>query len=150
MSHRVMSVLASYGHEMHEYSIDEAFLQLQADDPLATALDIKRKVALWTGIPVSVGIGLTKTLAKLANDIAKKKQEGVYALYEKERIDAVMRSLPVQEVWGIGSQLGAALSSYGIDNVLTLSNTPDSWIKAHFSITLLKTVWELRGFPVCH
>jgi DNA polymerase V len=92
-----------------------------------------------------VGIGPTKTLAKLANDIAKKKQEGIYALYEKERIDAVMRSLPVQEVWGIGSQLGAALSAYGIDNVLTLKNTPDSWIKAHFSITLLKTVWELRG-----
>ncbi len=50
MSHRVMSVLASYGHEMHEYSIDEAFLQLQADDPLATALDIKQKVALWMSI----------------------------------------------------------------------------------------------------
>src|SRR5579862_3854577 len=145
MSHRVMSVLALYGHEMHEYSIDEAFLRLRADDPLEAARDIKRTVALWTGIPVSVGIGPTKTLAKLANDIAKKKEEGVYALIEPERIDSVMRRLPVQEVWGIGAQLGAALHACGIDTVLTLKNTPDPYLKGRFAVTLLKTVWELRG-----
>jgi DNA polymerase V len=145
MSHRVMSVLSQFDPEMHVYSIDEAFLRLQADDPLAAALDIKRTVALWTGIPVSVGIGRTKTLAKLANDLAKKRAEGVFALQEQEQIDATMRNLPVQEVWGIGSQLSAALHTYGIDTVLALKNTPDAYLKMHFSVTLLKTVWELRG-----
>jgi DNA polymerase V len=145
MSHRVMSVLATYGHEMHIYSIDEAFLRLEADDPQSVALDIKRKVGLWTGIPVSVGIGPTKTLAKLAGDIAKKKPDGVFGLYEPEHIDALLGTLPVQEVWGIGSQLGMALNAYGINTVLTLKNTPDAYLKTHFSVTLLKTVWELRG-----
>lgn len=145
MSYRVMSVLSMYSEDMHEYSIDEAFLWMQAEDPLELARDIKRTIALWTGIPVSVGIGRTKTLAKLANDLAKKTEEGVFALQEPEHIDAVMGRLPVQEVWGIGSQLSAALSARGIDRVLTLKNTPDAWIKTHFSITLLKTVWELRG-----
>jgi DNA polymerase V len=145
MSHRVMSVLAMYGQDIQVYSIDEAFLFLQTEDVLSLARDIKRTVALWTGIPVSVGIGSTKTLAKLANDLAKKTEEGVYALTQKEQSDAVMRRLPVQEVWGIGSQLGHALHACGINTVLTLKNTPDSYLKSRFSVTLLKTVWELRG-----
>jgi DNA polymerase V len=99
----------------------------------------------WTGIPVSVGIGATKTLAKLANDIAKKKQGGIYAFSDPEQIDSVLKGLGVQEVWGIGSQLGAALHAQGIDDVLTLKKAPDNWIKQRFSVTLLKTVWELRG-----
>jgi DNA polymerase V len=78
LSQRVMEVLSLYDEEMYEYSIDEAFLWLESANPLELALDIKRRVALWTGIPVSIGIGSTKTLAKLANDLAKKTAEGVF------------------------------------------------------------------------
>ena len=143
MSHRVMSVLSFFTSEIEQYSIDEAFLLLDVQDPLTQAMEIQHKVLQWTGIPVSVGIGVTKTLAKLANDIAKKRQEGVFAIDQEE--NALFRSLCVQEVWGVGSQLTLSLRSLGIDTVLDLKNASDGWIKHHFSLTLLKTVWELRG-----
>jgi DNA polymerase V len=144
MSHRVMRVLSLYAEELEEYSIDEAFLK---SDTLtvADAIEIRRRVAQWTGIPVSIGIGQTKTLAKLASDLAKKREDGVFAF--EEQIDAHLDRVPVKEVWGVGAQLSTQLRAYGIDTVLALKQAPDDWIKKQFSVTLLKTVWELRGIP---
>lgn len=144
MSHRVMRILSLYTEEMEQYSIDEAFLK---SDTLtvADALEMRQRIAQWTGIPVSIGIGETKTLAKLAGDLAKKRPDGVFA-FEGET-EALLSRMPVQEVWGIGAQLSTRLRAYGIDTVLTLKHAPDDWIKKQFSVTLLKTVWELRGIP---
>lgn len=144
MSHRVMQVLSQYSPDMQEYSIDEAFLRISSEDPFELAQEIKRTVLKWTGIPVSIGIGRTKTLSKVANDIAKK-AEGLFAFTHKEQADAALEKLGVEEIWGIGEKLGAALNKEGINNARALKDSCDDWIKKKFSVSLLRTAYELRG-----
>lgn len=144
MSRRVMQVLSHFSPEMQEYSIDEAFLRCDADDPVAFAQEIKRTVLKWTGIPVSIGVGATKTLAKVANDIAKK-SDGIFAFADQAQTNAALEGLDVGEIWGIGKRLKLALESKGIHNARMLKDAPDSWIQKQFSVALLRTVYELRG-----
>ena len=146
MSQRVMHVLARFSPDMEEYSIDEAFLWIEAQDLIAVAQEIKQTVLKWTGIPVSIGIGKTKTLSKVANDIAKK-GDGIFAFSDAAQIDSVLEKLPVKDVWGIGRQLSAALEEAGIKNTRAFKDAPDDWIKKRFSVVLLRTAYELRGIP---
>ncbi len=146
MSQRVMHVLSRFSPDMEEYSIDEAFLHVAVDDPLALAKEIKETILKWTGIPVSIGIGSTKTLSKVANDIAKK-GEGVFAFADAAQTDAALEALEVEEIWGIGRRLSEALKSEGIDNARAFRDCPDAWIKKRFSVVLLRTAYELRGIP---
>jgi DNA polymerase V len=147
LSQRVMTVLAQFSPHFEEYSIDEAFLLIEEENPCALAERIKQHVLQWTGIPVSIGIGPTKTLAKVANDIAKKSplSAGIFAFTDPAHIDSVLATLPVQDVWGIGARLGAALTQAGLCDADTFKNAPDTQIKRLGSITLLRTAWELRG-----
>ncbi len=149
MSYRVMSVLAQFTDDMEEYSVDEAFLLLDVADPLKKAAEIRNKVLQWTGIPVSIGIGPTKTLAKVANDLAKKeeKTEGIFLLDTQEKVDGTLKCLPVSDIWGIGKRLEEALSAYGICTALAFKKCEDSWLKKLFSVTTYKTALELRGIP---
>lgn len=144
MSARVMHVLSQFSPDMEEYSIDEAFLRIAADDLAAVAAEIKAKVLKWTGIPVSIGIGPTKTLAKVANDVAKK-GTGIFAFTDPAQIDATLEKLDVEEIWGVGRQLSAALREHGVRNARQLKEASDDWIKKRFSVVLLRTVYELRG-----
>jgi len=144
ISRRVMHVLSRFSPEMEEYSIDEAFLRIVDKDTIAVAKEIKNTVLKWTGIPVSIGIGMTKTLSKVANDIAKK-GEGIFAFSDGAQIDTVLENLEVKEIWGIGKQLSAALEAEGIKNGRALKDASDTWIKKRFSVLLLRTVYELRG-----
>lgn len=146
MSQRVMHVLSRFSQEMEEYSIDEAFLYRTDPDPMAIAKEIQSTVLKWTGIPVSIGIGTTKTLSKVASDIAKKK-EGVFIFSDLAHIDTTLEHLNVEEIWGIGKRLSATLKECGIRNARALKNAPDDWIKKRFSVALLRTVYELRGVP---
>ena len=139
MSERVMTVLEDFGFPMEVYSIDEAFLELDHED---LAPEIRSRVLRWTGIPISVGIGATKTLAKVGNDLAKKRDDGICYLNDPA---AIFMRLPVQEVWGIGSQIACALNQLGVYYVGELIAQTDAWIQKHFSIALLRTVLELRG-----
>ncbi len=139
LSERVMTVLEDFGFPMEIYSIDEAFLEVDSE---AIAPEISSRVHRWTGIPISVGIGATKTLAKVGNDLAKKRTDGICHLSDPAPI---FMQLPVQEIWGIGSQIACALNQLGIYYVRELIAQSDAWIQKHFSITLLKTVLELRG-----
>lgn len=145
MSHRVMQTLSSFSPDIEEYSIDEAFLLIECDDPLSLAKRMKAKVYKDTGIPVSIGIGATKTLAKLASDRAKKERDGCLELSSDS--DPILSIIDVGEVWGVGSRLSATLKSYRILSALDLKRADDTWIKNYFSVLLLKTVWELRGIP---
>lgn len=146
MSQRVMHVLSRFSPQMQVYSIDEAFLKIRTEDPLACAKEIKSAVLQWTGIPVSVGIGTTKTLAKVANDIAKKKsREGIFAFQDAVHTDAILLQLPIEEVWGIGKQLSLALRAASIPNAKALKDTEDGWLKSRFSVVLQRTACELRG-----
>jgi DNA polymerase V len=120
MSDRVMETLRKFSPNMEEYSIDEAFLYLCSEDPLQMAGQIQKKVLQDTGIPVSIGIGSTKTLAKVANDYAKShSKEGIF-LFHKQQADSVLQDIPLKEIWGIGRNLAPQLLSYGIQNALQL------------------------------
>lgn len=144
MSQRVMHVLSRFANIMEEYSIDEAFLRISCEDPVRIAQEIRRTVLQWTGIPVSIGIGSTKTLSKVAGDISKKK-EGIFALTDAAERDTLLEQLDVEEIWGIGKSLSAALREAGILNARMLKDAPDSWLKNRFSVNVLRTACELRG-----
>ncbi len=149
-SNRVMNTLEMFAPELEIYSIDEAFINLTGlpeNNLVPFAKNLKNTVKKWTGIPVSIGIGPTKTLAKLANRIAKKQPEydGVFNITNHPLSDEIMKKTDTGSVWGIGYRLRKHLSLYGITNVLELKNSPDEWIKKNFSINVLHTVHELRG-----
>ncbi len=150
MSRRVMAVLSRFAPDMEIYSIDEAFLSFRSGDLRKLehlARRIRRTVWKWTGIPVSIGIGQTKTLAKVANRVAKSSPEygGVFALGDTSGVDACLKPLPVGKVWGIGRRHEKTLRCHGIYTAYQLKTAPDSWIRRHLSVTGLRTAWELRG-----
>jgi len=150
MSGRVMSALASFTPNLEIYSIDEAFLSLEDfenQEYLSYGRKIRSTVKVQTGIPVSVGIAPTKTLAKVANHIAKDnlKMDGVFCFTDEKDIDQWLEKTPVREIWGIGHEKALFLSRHGITNALQLKKAPDEWIKKHLTIMTLRTVMELRG-----
>ena len=155
LSERVMSILAGAapGHEV--YSIDECFLdlhQLAVDDLSAWCRQLRHTVRHWTGIPVSFGIGTTKTLAKVANRLAKKsaRSNGVLDLARNHNwIEQALFKTAVCDVWGIGRRWAAMLEQEGISTALDLRNANDGWIRKRMGIVGLRTVHELRGI-VCH
>jgi len=145
MSRRVMEILAGYDPLLEVYSIDEAFLSLQGiQNPAEHAQGIRDTVWRWTGIPVSIGIGATKTLAKAAAKLAKRRG-GVCALGADT--DALLATLDVGDVWGIGWRHMHVLKRHGIATALDLKTAPDAWVRKRLAITGLRTVWELRGVP---
>lgn len=147
MSERVMSTLRSFANTMEVYSIDEAFLWVNdQSDYLAYGEAIKQTVYQHTGLPVSVGIAPTKTLAKLANFIAKKYKNGNFQITEENR-EAVLKFVPVGEVWGVGRRTNEKLNYWGIKTVYDLVCQPDHWIKSQLTVVGLKMVHELRGTP---
>lgn len=155
MSARVMNTLASVVPRLEIYSIDEAFMDLEglAEDTLYDlGVLIRSRVKQWTGIPVSVGIAPTKTLAKIANHIAKSQAKkgigsGVHFLQNPLQINEVLQELPVGEIWGIGSNLTKKLHTNSIWTAAQLCKMPDDWIRKQMTITGLRTVQELRGIP---
>jgi DNA polymerase V len=124
------------------YSIDEAFLGLSGD-VAAIAEQLRQTVQQWTGIPVSVGVASTKTLAKVANHIAKK-STGVCVL---DAPSMVLADLPVGEIWGIGHRLSDRLHRQGVETALQLRDVELSWIRQQMGIVGVRLVQELRGIP---
>ena len=143
LSRRVMETLGMFTPDIEVYSIDEAFLDLSGHGYQAVSQEIRRTVKKWTGIPVSIGVAATKTLAKVANQIAKQ-QEGICVLREPE---PVLAQLPVSEVWGIGRQLTKRLEAQGIITALQLREADIALIKQLLGIAGVRTVLELRGVP---
>lgn len=152
MSHRVMTVLGDFTDEMETYSIDEAFLRLHINPRESFAeigREIRRRVLKHTGIPVSVGIAETKTLAKIANHHAKRsaKTKGVLDLVRSPHQELALSRVPVANVWGVGSRYAQMLESNGIATALDLRNAPDGWIRDKMTVVGLRLVQELRGVP---
>lgn len=154
MSARVMATLEEFAPSLEIYSIDEAFLDLTGvypchKNPVAYGQKIRKAVFQATGIPVCVGMGPTKTLAKLANFAAKKwkKTAGVLDLSDQSRREKLMRIVPVGEVWGIGSRTSAKLNQIGIQTVWDLATQPSKRMQAQFNIMVARTVLELNGIP---
>jgi DNA polymerase V len=156
MSQRVTEILTGFSPEIEVYSIDEAFLRIETVErlfggALAIGRQIRARTAKWLNLPVSVGVGPTKTLAKVATHLAKKNPEfdGVCDLYLMTRPErqAWMAKIPVGEVWGVGYRSVEPLAKLGIRTVLDLRNAPPKFIRTKFGVTLERTVQELRGIP---
>ena len=132
---------------MEVYSIDEAFCDLSGFTHYNLneyCHTLRNKVKQWTGIPVSIGVAKTKTLAKLANRIAKK-AGGVLVLDNPDSINAALSRADVGDVWGIGGQSTKLLNAHGVKSALDFANLPDNWIRKNMSVVGLRTAHELRG-----
>ncbi|MBF0478935.1 MAG: Y-family DNA polymerase [Candidatus Omnitrophica bacterium] len=151
MSARVMRTLEMFAPEIEIYSIDEAFLKLDTlpvHDFKVYATEIYQQVKQQTGLPVSIGIASTKTLAKAANYFGKRVPElkGVTDFVtDPSVVDGFLKQLPVREIWGIGQKRAEFLQKYGILTAYDLKGLDDKWIDDNLTIMGLRTVWELRG-----
>jgi len=153
LSRRVMRTLKSFNSAIEVYSIDEAFLDLSnfPDQEIENiGKKIRETVLQWTGIPTSIGIAKTKTLSKIANHIAKKKQSGVTSLIGIENIDPILEKIDINDVWGVGRQLTKFYNKNGIYNAKQLKNKSNSWIKKCSNVLSSRTAMELRGIPCIH
>lgn len=151
MSARVMNSLSSMAPDMEIYSIDEAFLLLNnlPETPEKFAGKIRENILKWVGIPTSIGIGYTKTLAKIANRFAKKHPEhgGVLNLADNPDTHVYLGQTSIEEIWGIGRKHSLFLKSYNIRNALDFSKQSRDWVKAKLTVTGLQTLMEIQGIP---
>jgi DNA polymerase V len=154
LSARVMDVLHRMEAELEVYSIDEAFLSLPGGDSwdrLDYGAELRERIRREVGIPVSIGIGATKTLAKIAARVAKKeiqtgsRHQGVFELAGEEQTDAVLRQTEVQDIWGIGSRFTARLNRQGIYNGLEFKKADPEWVRKHLTVVGARVVLELNG-----
>ncbi|MCB5187365.1 translesion error-prone DNA polymerase V subunit UmuC [Methylobacillus caricis] len=151
MSNRFSDTLRQFAPRVEVYSIDESFLDLTGvnRDYSKYGREIKDTVMKWTGLPICVGFGHTKTLAKLANHCAKKQPgyDGVCDLtsISTGELQKIMEALPVSKVWGVGSRLEKRLNELGVDNVWRLRNASPKRIRDEFGVVLERTVKELNG-----
>jgi DNA polymerase V len=153
MSNRMMAILGRYSPHQEIYSIDECFLGLGGLthlDLMAWGQRMRRQVRQWVGIPVCVGIGSTKTLAKLANHCAKKNLAGLDGvcnldLLDEQAQDELFARIPVGEVWGVGRKLSEKLAARNIATVRDLRDADARTLRETFSVMLERTVMELRG-----
>ena len=148
ISRRVMRTLKRFNSDIEIYSIDEAFLDLSnfSDEEIeGVGKEIRNTVLQWTGIPTSIGIAKTKTLSKIANHIAKKKQSGVTSLIGIENIDPILEKVEINDIWGVGKQLTKFYHKNGIYNAKQLKNKSNTWIKKSSNVLSSKTAMELKG-----
>lgn len=150
MSRRVMNTLADLAADLEIYSIDEAFLRLspgQIASPEVFGPRVVTTVRRHTGIPVSVGIAPTKTLAKAANRLAKIHRSGFHVLQGTAADDRDLASLPVEDVWGVGSRFAEFLRKNSVETARDLRDAPREWIRRRLKLPGLRTVLELAGQP---
>ena len=150
LSRRVMRTLKRFNEEIEVYSIDEAFIDLSNfpdEEVEKVGKEIRETVLQWTGIPTSIGIAKTKTLSKIANHIAKKKQSGVTSLIGIENLDPILEKVEINDVWGVGRQLTKFYQKNGIYNAKQLKNKSNTWIKKSSNVLGSRTAMELRGIP---
>ncbi len=150
MSSRVMNTLGGMLPDIEIYSIDEAFADLQGFrryDPGELAESVRDTIKRNTGIPVSVGVGPTKTLAKIANHLAKKncRYHGVCVLEHEDAIRSALGDVHVGDVWGIGRGYSRLLRSHAIETALDLADVSPEWVKRHMHINGSRVQQELNG-----
>ena len=148
MSRRLISILRDEALDVEQYSIDEAFIMPPNNPDLGYAEYGKRlraKILRWIGLPCGIGFAPTKTLAKIADHIAKKRPEGVFVLPDDPT--EILAGLPADEVWGVGRRLVVKLRAEQIFTAKDLRDAPDNVIRSVGGVVLLRTAQELRGVP---
>ena len=156
MSYRVMETLKMLCGEKHVevYSVDEAFLNVSMVDKNFLnehALQLRKIVEQWTGVSVSVGIAPTKTLAKIANHLAKKNKAATNCIYTLDNpglIKEVLKITSVSELWGVGRAYAQKLAKWGVTTAWQLSNMPEDWARTHMGgVVGIRLIKELKGIP---
>ncbi|MDX1351372.1 MAG: Y-family DNA polymerase [Thiomicrorhabdus sp.] len=152
MSQRMHAISAQFAVRQEIYSIDESFLDFTGIDKSSLnqhACNLKERIMQWIGIPVAVGIGRSKTQAKLANHLAKKLAyyNGVLDLSQvsDSTRNALYKQVKVGSIWGIGKQTANQLNALGIESALDLLMMDSKTLRKKFSINLERTVLELTG-----
>lgn len=149
LSRRIMDILSEAAPEIQVYSIDEAFLKYPGADPgglESVCIELRKQLKRWVGIPVSFGIAPTKTLAKVANDLAKKNQGyRVCDLSSPARWKEVLEGYPVGEVWGVGMRLKERLHAMAIFTAGDFSKAEPALIRKKMGVVGERMLWELRG-----
>lgn len=150
MSRRVMGLLKKFVPATEVYSIDEAFLDFTGMDE--TKLDelghkIASTVKRYTGIPVSIGIAPTKTLAKIASKLCKQypKLNGCCFMHRPQDIEKVLRKFPIEDVWGVGRRYAKMLKANGVDTAWDFTQLTPEWVRKRMSVVGLRMWKELRG-----
>jgi len=153
MSRRVHSIIEEDALELERYSIDEAFLTLPSlpiEDLRKWAGRVRRKVRQHVGVPIRVGIGPTKTLAKVADENAKARKragwgKGTYVCPPEPRREELLKRVPVGDIWGIGSAYEETLREKGVTTAAGFRSLSAPWIRSEMTVVGLRTAWELRG-----
>ena len=151
MSNRVMTIISKFIPDTEIYSIDEAFLKFEGYenyDLFSYALKMRSVILKWTGIPTSIGIAPTKSLAKIANKIARKfpsQTKNVHILDTDDKRIKSLKFFGLSDIWGIGRRLSRRLENIGCNNALDFMNLPESWVRNNLSIVELKIQQELKG-----
>ena len=150
ISNRVMSILADTVPKIEIYSIDEAFLHLDGipqEKVPQMCRDLVRKIRKWVGVPVSIGVAPTKTLAKIASHFAKtyKGYRGVCMMDTDAKRMKALELTPVEDVWGIGRRFAPKLFSKGVRTAMDYVSRPREWVVSNFNINALRTWEELQG-----
>jgi len=150
ISQRVMEILARFASDVEIYSIDEAFLGLNGFENYelnSYCSYIRRTIKQWVGIPVSIGVSSTKTLSKIANNLAKKNQEyyGVCILKSWFDINEALKLTPIEDVWGIGRRLSLFLQKYNIKSAYDFIQLDKGWVRKNMGVVGEKTFLELCG-----
>ena len=151
ISARIMNTLSSFSHDSHVYSIDEAFLDLHGHlfDRRQWGHEVVHTIQQHIGMPVRVGIGATKTLAKVANVIAKKipRANGVCCIDDAVQHERILKSFPINEVWGVGRSLTLRLELDGVKTAWDLTQVDLKSMRRNYSVVLERTARELKGVP---
>ena len=154
LSNRVMSMLSHYSPHIDQYSIDECFFDVEnlssvTDGSLLQQYGtrISADVLQAVGIPISIGIAETKTLAKIGSKFAKKYKgyQGCCLIDTDERRHKALSLFPIEDVWGIGRQIARKLDYMGIRTAAQFADKKESWVRSHFNITTVRTWKELNG-----
>ena len=153
MSQRVMTILNDFSPEMEIYSIDEAFIKFEGFERFNLqhiGETMHRSVTKGTGIPISVGIAPTKSLAKVANRIAKKfpqQTKNVYLIENDEKRIKALKWLKVEDIWGIGRKHAKRLQAIGVKTALDFTMLDDRWVQENMAIVGLRLKRDLEGKP---
>jgi len=153
ISNRVMSILSELCDDIEIYSIDEAFILLKNvpdDEIISYCRYIRKYIRKCLGITVSIGVGETKTLAKLANKIGKdyKCYGGVFDIRNHKNIEKIFSTIPVREVWGVGGAYSKMLANYGVFTIAQFLELNPDFIKRKMTVMGINTYKELKGFSI--
>ena len=149
MSSRVMTIIRQFEPFVEVYSIDEAFISFESEHPEALEeyfIRLRDIVLQSTGIPISIGVSTSKTLAKVTNHVAKKEREsGVCILTQEGAIESILERFPVGDIWGVGRRFSERLQALGVKTALDLKNSVR--LREQFGVVMARTIEELKGVP---